>query len=228
MAFINFLLTRLKGEIYTLDSRIPVSYILSKVLERIFMMIKGIFLFTNRKGALFIGKNATLKAKTKFFAGRGVTVDDNCYLDCVSIDGVILGDNVSVGKRTVIECTGSLKHIGKGLDVGKNVGLGRDCFYGCAGGIKIGQDTIIGNFVSLHAENHNFDRSDTPIRLQGVNHRGINIGENCWIGAKVTILDGVVIEDGCIIAAGSVVVAGQYKANSIYGGVPAKFLKPRC
>ena len=141
--------------------------------------------------------------------------------------GILLGTNVSIGKKTTIECTGSLKSIGVGLVVGNNVGLGTHGFFGCAGGIEIGDDTIFGNFVSMHSENHNFLIIDIPIRLQGVNRKGIFIGENCWIGAKATILDGVKIEGGCIIAAGSVVTEGNYKRNCIYAGVPAKLIKER-
>jgi acetyltransferase-like isoleucine patch superfamily enzyme len=84
---------------------------------------------------------------------------------------------------------------------------------------------IIKGFVSKGY--NNFSDLLKPIRQQGVNHQGIKIGKNCWIGAKVTILDGVVIGNGCIIAAGSVVTAGEYEDNKIYGGVPAKFLKNR-
>lgn len=71
------------------------------------------------------------------------------------------------------------------------------------------------------------DRPDVLIRLQGVDHKGIVIGRNCWIGAKATILDGAVIEDGCVVAAGAVVKAGLYAANGIYGGVPAKLIRYR-
>jgi acetyltransferase-like isoleucine patch superfamily enzyme len=53
------------------------------------------------------------------------------------------------------------------------------------------------------------------------------LDKNCWIGAKVTILDGAIIEDGCIVAAGSLITTGRYNANGIYGGVPAKLLKYR-
>jgi len=63
--------------------------------------------------------------------------------------------------------------------------------------------------------------------MQGVNRKEIKIGSSCWIGAKVKILDGVQIEDGCINAAGVLVIERIYKKNSIYGGVPAKFLKSR-
>jgi len=107
------------------------------------------------------------------------------------------------------------------------VGLGSDNFFGAAGGIEIGDDCILGNFISFHSENHNYNDPSVPIRLQGVTRIGIRAGKNCWIGSKATILDGVVIGDGCIIAAGSVVKAGVYEADGIYGGVPAVFIKKR-
>ncbi|WP_396349817.1 acyltransferase [Gordonia amicalis] len=113
------------------------------------------------------------------------------------------------------------------MTVGERVGLGTDCFYGCAGGITIGDDTLVGNFVSLHSENHSAERRDVVIREQGVTHAGIRIGRDCWLGAKVTVLDGTVIEDGCIIAAGSVVTRGTYERYGIYAGVPAKRIGTR-
>ncbi|GHT60115.1 hypothetical protein FACS18945_6260 [Bacteroidia bacterium] len=138
--------------------------------------------------------------------------------------GITFGNNVSVGKNTTIECTGSLTCLGKGLKVGNNVGLGTHGFFGCAGGIEIGDDTILGNFVSMHSENHNYADLSKPIRLQGVNHKGIKIGNDCWIGAKVTILDGTIIGSHCVVAAGAV-VRGEYPDNCIIGGVPAKIIK---
>ena len=106
------------------------------------------------------------------------------------------------------------------------MGLGTQGFWGCAGGITIGDDTIFGNYVSLHTENHIFSDVEPPVRFQGVTHQGISIGRNCWTGAKVTILDGVSIGDGWVIAAGAVVTT-QCPANCIIGGVPAKIIKYR-
>ena len=63
--------------------------------------------------------------------------------------------------------------------------------------------------------------------FRSVNNAGIHIGSNCWIGAKVTVLDGVFLEDDCVVAAGAVLKAGRYAANSIYAGVPAKRIKER-
>lgn len=52
----------------------------------------------------------------------------------------------------------------------------------------------------------------------------IVIGNNGWIGFNATILPGVSIGDGAIVAAGAVVTK-DVPANTIVGGVPAKFIK---
>ena len=51
----------------------------------------------------------------------------------------------------------------------------------------------------------------------------VSIGDNCWIGAGVTILPGVIIGNDCIIAAGAVVTS-NVEAGSCVGGVPARVL----
>ena len=52
----------------------------------------------------------------------------------------------------------------------------------------------------------------------------IVLGKNVWIGSNSTILQGVTIGDGAIIAAGSVVTK-DVAANTIVGGVPARFIR---
>lgn len=186
------------------------------------------FLFKFKKFKLgFLGKNSLVISPHLIKFNKNLVIDIDCYINALSKKGILFGNNVSIQKRTIIECTGSLKNLGEGLIVGNNVGIGSNSFLGCAGGIEIGDDTIIGNFVSFHSENHNFDKIDIPIRLQGVNHKGIKIGKDCWIGAKVTILDGTILGDGCVVAAGAVLNGKEYPPNSIIGGVPAKVIKSR-
>ena len=225
---INKLLCRiasvLKGEEFRLDARVTDGYLLWFAFSKLMMCLRGL---VRLRRLVMVGKGTQLLAKSQMRFGRSVNIDDHCVVNALSREGVVFGDHVSIQKRTVIECTGSLRYLGKGLVLGKNVGVGSNSFLGCAGGIEIGEDTIIGNFVSFHAENHNYSDPTLPIRAQGVSHVGIKVGKGCWIGAKVTILDGAIIEDGCIIAAGALVTQGRYQANSIYGGVPARFLKGR-
>jgi acetyltransferase-like isoleucine patch superfamily enzyme len=224
---INSIIKKLKGQDYHLDKRIPTSYLAKLLFSRLMMISRGGLSRVKHKGFLFIGGHVTIKARSMFKVGRTVSIDKGCFIDALSTDGVVFGDNVSMGKYVRIECTGSLQVLGKGMKVGNNVGLGADNFFGCAGGVKIGDDTILGNYISFHSENHLYDDIKTPIRLQGFSREGIRVGKNCWIGSKATILDGAEIEDGCVIAAGAVVTAGKYKNNGIYGGVPAKLIKYR-
>ena len=130
--------------------------------------------------------------------GKNFSVGRNCYINALSQEGLICGDNVSIGYNTHIELTGSLRYFGKGMRVG--------------------------NYVSIHPENHNYHNTNIPIRLQGVNGVGVKIGKNCWIGAKVTILDGTIIGDNSVVAAGAV-VRGQFPDNCVIGGIPAKIIK---
>ena len=57
------------------------------------------------------------------------------------------------------------------------------------------------------------------------NHHVV-IGNDVWIGANVTILNGVHIGDGAVIAAGAVVVK-DVPPYTVVGGVPAKEIKKR-
>ena len=224
---INTYISIVKGERYEIDDRVPAGYLLRVLVSRVLMKLRGRLLFIGRRHYPFVAGTAIIRCKRRIVFGKGVSIGAHACIDALSSEGVRLGNNVSIGRGTKIECTGNLRFLGKGLLVADNVGLGTDNFFGCAGGISIGQDTIIGNFVSFHAENHNYSDPAIPIRQQGVSHEGITIGSNCWIGAKCTILDGTVIGDGCIIAAGALVIAGVYEENGIYGGVPAKLLKHR-
>lgn len=78
--------------------------------------------------------------------------------------------------------------------------------------------------MSVHPENHNYADKSKLIREQGVSRIGIKIGNDCWIGAKVTILDGVNLGDKCVVAAGSIVTK-SFPNNSLIGGIPARLLK---
>lgn len=224
---IDFVLSKIKGQPFHLDVDIPLSYLIGLTISRLFMLIRGHLTFCRHGSFFFRDKGTVIKARRRIVIGNGVSIGRNCFIDANSKEGIILGDQVSIGKNTTIECSGSLLYLGIGLKVGNGVGLGTHGFFGCAGGIEIGKDSIFGNFVSLHSENHNFENEEIPIKLQGVNRLGIKIGSNCWIGSKATILDGAIIEDGCIIGAGSVVIRGLYEKNGIYAGVPAKLIKMR-
>jgi acetyltransferase-like isoleucine patch superfamily enzyme len=225
ISVINLLITKIKKEEFVLDANIPSSYIIAFIIERLLMMLRGMITLGQRN--VYIGRGVNVKCKRMLSVGNNVKFDNGTHIDALSTHGVNIGDNVNIGKYCRIEATGSLTKLGHGLVIEDGVGLNSNCFIGCAGGVHIGQDTIIGELVTFHSENHNFTDISIAIKLQGINRQGIRVGAGCWIGAKVTVLDGAIVEDGCVIAAGSVVTAGVYTSNNVYAGVPAKLIKKR-
>ena len=221
---INILVSKFKGEPFNLDSDIPIGYIFNFFFMKFISLCCGIY----KMGRIcYIHPSSSIKCSSKIKMGKNFSVGRKCYIDALSKKGLVCGNNVSLGYFTHIELTGSLKLLGLGMTVGNNVGLGSHGHYGSGAGLlEIGDNTIFGNYVSIHPENHNFADLDIPIRLQGVTGKGIKIGNDCWIGAKVTILDGTVIGDHSIVAAGAV-VTGKFPPYSIIGGVPAKIIKMR-
>ena len=80
--------------------------------------------------------------------------------------------------------------------------------------------------MRFHASNPKFDNLDEPIKNQGVECRGIYVGNNCWIGAGAVLLDGVTVGDGCVIGANAVVTK-DIPDNSVVVGSPAKIIRKR-
>lgn len=223
---LNKFIKKIKGEDFNLDPTLPTGYILQLLSIQFINLIWGWMRLRTMKIA-FVSPNSTIRCTSKIKFSKNLRIAKGCYIDALSEQGLICGNNVSIGYNTHIELTGSLKNLGKGMIIGNNVGLGTHGHYGSGMGLlTIGDDTIFGNYVSIHPETHIFSNINLPIRTQGVKGLGVKIGKNCWIGAKATILDGTIIGDGCIVAAGAV-VRGEFPPNSIIGGVPAKILKMR-
>lgn len=113
------------------------------------------------------------------------------------------------------------------LMVGDNVYIGELNNIRVNGVVKIGGGTLISQGVSIISTNHATSSGELVASKRWRTDRvGVSIGDNVWIGANSTILPGVSIGDGAIIAAGSVVLS-DVGSNSVYGGVPARFIKHR-
>lgn len=90
--------------------------------------------------------------------------------------------------------------------------------------LSIGNDVAIGPFCTMICHSNS---ADGPGELFSKNYLDgdITIGNNVFIGAQCTILPGTIIKDNVVIASNSV-VKGTLDSNWVYGGSPAKQLKP--
>ncbi|MGF6990231.1 acetyltransferase-like isoleucine patch superfamily enzyme [Lachnospiraceae bacterium PM6-15] len=109
---------------------------------------------------------------------------------------------------------------GKNITLGKRVFINSGCHFQDQGGITIGNDVLIGHNVVLATLNHGM----TPDKRKDLHPAPINIEDNVWIGANVTVLSGVTIGENAIVAAGAVVTK-DVPSGVIVGGVPANVIK---
>lgn len=110
---------------------------------------------------------------------------------------------------------------GRAIHIGRNVFINSGCRFQDQGGIYIGDDVLIGHNVVLATLNHEI----APARRANLVPSPIHIGDRVWIGSGAIILPGVTIGDNSIVSAGAVVTK-DVPENVIFGGVPAKLIRP--
>lgn len=209
------------GKNYKVDANIPSKLLYKTLTRRVFMLVRG-YIYLNKR--VFLGKSCKILNKKNIFFGKNVTIEEHTTIDGFASEKLLIKNNSRIGSYSLITCTSHLSKFGIGIEIGENSAIGRFSEFGAAGGIKIGDNVIMGSYISFHSENHNFSDKNRLIREQGVTSKGIKIGNNIWVGAKVTFLDGCEVGDNSVIAAGAV-VNGKFPKNSVIGGVPAKILK---
>ncbi|MEW5676554.1 acyltransferase [Flavobacterium enshiense] len=209
------------GKSYQIDTAIPDSLIVRTLWCRFVMMLRGLIKLQRKT---FLGSNVSIYNKKNFFFGRNVTIEQYTHLDGYASRKIKLGNNCKIGAFSKLTCTSHLSKYGIGLTMGDNSAIGDYTHFGASGGIEIGSDVIMGSYISFHSENHVFSNPDQLIREQGVTSKGIKIGNNVWVGAKVTFLDGSEVGNNTVVAAGAV-VSGAFPDNVVIGGVPAKIIK---
>lgn len=181
----------------------------------------GLFRKTGRK--VVFGRNITLRHAHKITIGNNVIIDDNCVLDAKGTEneGITIGDNVYVGRGTSIACKNG------NVRIGDNVNLSSYCSLMASNDLTFGPYSVIGAF-SYFVSGGGYDYSPEAklFSLQNgyITKGPLVIGRNCWLGARVTVLDNASIGDHSVVGAGAVVIR-PIEPNSIALGVPAKVVK---
>lgn len=219
---------QLRNPNFSFDDNITTAILMQFMWIQLVAMLRGLWVlfYGKRSKGMMLGKSVNFFYLSKISWGRFLRLGNQVVVSALSKNGIRFGNNVSIGAFSRVIVSTSLNNLGNKIVIGDNVGIGEYAYLGGGGGLEIGDECIVGQYFSCHPENHNCDDLTVSIRHQGVTRKGIRIGSNCWIGSKVTILDGVEVGKGCVIAAGSVVTK-SFPENSIIGGVPAKILKSR-
>lgn len=183
--------------------------------------------FQEVHGLLLVGPATSLRNRSHIRAGRNLVIESYAEIQGLSRDGVVFGDNVTVGRFAMIRPSGYYgRDSGVGLVVGDRSNIGASCYIGCSGGVRIGSDVLMSPSVQIYSENHVSVDATRPIKAQGVTWLPVHIEDDCWLASGSIILGGVTIGRGTIVAAGAVVTR-DVPPHSIVGGVPARVIGRR-
>ena len=124
-------------------------------------------------------------------------------------------DDTCIIRRTVkIECPWQ-------LTMGKNSCLGDGAIVYCLGKVTIGDRVSISQYAHICAGSHDYKQDDMPLLRPP-----ISIMDDVWIAADAFVGPNVAVGEGAILGARGVAIH-DLDPWTIYGGNPAKSLKPR-
>ena len=142
----------------------------------------------------------------------------------------VRGSLLRIGANTRIFDFAVIQFVGGNGDItiGEHCYINPHCVLYSGSGINIGNNVLIASGTMIVPANHSIKSRNELIRNQGFlpSRGGVIIEDDVWLGANCVLLDGTHIERGAVIAAGSV-VNGKIPAYTIWGGIPAKFIKER-
>jgi acetyltransferase-like isoleucine patch superfamily enzyme len=132
--------------------------------------------------------------------------------------GIEFGGHASVFMGVYVWFHGGPREVRRrGVAIGKNSRINRDCTLDVRGGLTIGENVSISPEVMIVAGSHDVNDPTFPT----VETDPVSIGDHVFIGSRAMILGGVTLGRGAVVAAGSVVTK-NVPPMTIVAGVPAK------
>lgn len=168
------------------------------------------------------GKSKTQIGNNRICLEEGVNLGFNVQLNT-------FGNNsrICLSKQVILDRGVDLRSLDRGdISIGESTYIGPYTCLAGPGAIKIGKNCLIASHSGIYANNHNFSDPTLEIVHQGITCKGIAIGNDCWLGTGVKVLDGVTIGNGCVIGAGAVVTK-DIPPYSVAVGIPAKVVSQR-
>lgn len=137
----------------------------------------------------------------------------------------VIGDNTIIDDFAYISCA---------IEIGNNCHIGSHvCISGGAGKFKMGNYSTLSSHCSIHCASS--DYSSVSLDLPSVSSdlqfggevEDVEVGDFVTVGSHSCILPGVNLPNQFACGAFCLLTKQQYLENSLYVGIPAKFLKTR-
>jgi len=171
------------------------------------------------RGVVF-GRNITIRHPSKIRIGSGTIIDDNAVLDAKGGDdsGITLGRDVYIGRNSIVYCKGGR------ILMEDSVNISANCVMFSSNSLTLRRGSMIGAYCYfLSGGEYDMANSLPFCEQSGTETKGpLEIGADCWFGARVTVLDAAgIIGERCVVGAGAVVTR-PLPPRSLAVGIPAK------
>lgn len=190
-------------------------YLLTNGYSRFFQAINFFWLrvlsnWWYKKQLLSLGKNSII-SKPLFWTPEFIHIGDNVLIwQGCRIEGIIHKNKLDNNYPRIF--------------FGNDVVMQQFCHITAAGFLEIGSGTLISYYVSIQDTDHCYDDISQNIYKQPLKIYKTSIGENCFIGARVSILAGTILGRHCVVGANSV-VRGKFPDYCVLVGAPARVVR---
>lgn len=163
-----------------------------------------------------LGKNSMIGRSSRLWGGGGKQIS--------------IGDDTIIQRHAILGCWTRYhdQAFSPGITIGDHCNIGEYCHITAINKIVIGNGLLTGRFVLITDNSHGglsqAEAAIPPAARKLASKGPVVIGDNVWIGDKVTILAGVHIGDNAIIAANAVVIE-DVPAHTMVAGAPATVRK---
>ena len=140
---------------------------------------------------------------------------------------VRMGADSSIGRFSLLHAFdryAGISHDGR-ITIGNNVYIGGFAQLHAMHEMRIGDGTVLSDYVYMSDNAHGLDPRGGLIMRQPLESRGpVSIGRNVFIGYGCVVTHGVTLGDHCIVGANSVVTR-SFGPYSMVAGSPARLIK---
>ena len=147
--------------------------------------------------------------------GKGATFHG--WIDIPLRNGRIsIGRNVHICRFVEFSVTKQAE-----LIIGDGAFIGRGTVISAHRRVSLGANALVAEYVSIHDNDHGSRDLNLPINQQGFEVEALEVGADCWIGAKAVLVKGSGLGRRCVLGAGAV-LTNKLPENTMAVGVPAR------
>lgn len=154
-----------------------------------------------------------------------------CKLEGGGQKNISIGDNTIIHSSSILGCWikyGEQQFPNASITIGNHCSIGEYSQITACNRISIGDGLLTGRYVIISDNSHgglSEEEANVEPAKRNLKSKGeVVIGNNVWLGDKVSVLAGVHIGNNVIVGANSVVTK-DIPDNCLAAGVPAKIIK---